>query len=347
MLILTSKGGDLTQEIHIKSKDEVGELAEAFNLFLRDLRMIVSNVISVSQRVMFSSQNLMESAKQASLTTNEVALSISTVADGVSKQHESSNTILDKILDTKNQINEGIYEAEKTAQNTKSSTRIAYEGKNHIKKIIEQFSILEKSIQFSVDSIHKLGEHSKKIGSISTVINNISGQTNLLSLNAAIEAARAGEYGKGFAVVAVEVRQLAFETKNSTAQITEMIKSIQREIESTVRGMEKNLDIIKEQVEIVCQSDLTFMSVVNHAEKVEVEVERIKKIFDNVNSNAEEVLSATKQSTSILHDEAALSQQVSAASQETLASVEELYAISTELEDLAEKLKGEIGKFKI
>jgi methyl-accepting chemotaxis protein len=85
----------------------------------------------------------------------------------------------------------------------------------------------------------KLAESAQAITEITKTIHDISGQTNLLALNAAIEAARAGEAGRGFAVVADEVRQLATHTSNATDNISQQIESIASDINVTVESLDK------------------------------------------------------------------------------------------------------------
>jgi methyl-accepting chemotaxis protein len=206
--------GDITSEdLEVRSADEIGELAHNINIMQQSLRGMIASVFASAERIAtasdeFSSTNRQitadsaEASEQASVvsaTTENLKHNLQTVATGT---EEMSATIQD------------------IAKNATESAHIAGEA--------------VKTVRNTNAAITKLGESSSQIGQVIKVINSIAGQTNLLALNATIEAARAGDAGKGFAVVANEVKELAKQTAKATEEINQRIATIQSDTQESV-----------------------------------------------------------------------------------------------------------------
>ncbi len=157
-------------------------------------------------------------------------------------------------------------------------------------------------VKKSAENIEKLGESSKQIGEIISVIDDIADQTNLLALNAAIEAARAGEQGRGFAVVADEVRKLAERTTEATKQIASMIKGIQEETTEAVKAMNKG------NQEVTSGIDLA----------------------DKAGESLEEILSSTTEVMDMVNQIAAASEEQSATSEQISKNVQSISKVTSE-----------------
>jgi len=209
--------GDITSEdLDVRSSDEIGELAHNINIMQQNLRGMIASVFTSAERIAtasdeFSTTNRQitadsaEASAQASVvsaTTEHLKHNLQTVATGT---EEMSATIQD------------------IAKNATESARVAGEA--------------VKTAQNTNAAISKLGESSSQIGQVIKVINSIAGQTNLLALNATIEAARAGDAGKGFAVVANEVKELAKQTASATEDISRRIATIQSDTRESVSAI--------------------------------------------------------------------------------------------------------------
>ncbi|WP_420837706.1 methyl-accepting chemotaxis protein [Bacillus mesophilum] len=171
-----------------------------------------------------------------------------------------------------------------------------------------------QTVNVTYDAIQKLGEKSFEIGTIVKVITGISEQINLLALNAAIEAARAGEHGKGFAVVADEVRKLAEQSRQSSSEVSDIVKNIQEETTIVVKSMEQGTSEFAD-------TNSTIIEVGNMFEKI---LETTKIIADNnVNSSA-----STEEISSSSHQIMSTIREIAAISRESVEMFEELIEIS-------------------
>ena len=344
---LASAGGDLTKEIHVKSKDEIGDLALATNKFIANVRTIVKNVMENAEHTAASSQQLNASAEEIGQSSNEIASSILEVSDGAQQQSELAKTTLSLVEDSMGYVRQGDDKVKQTLTNARDTTATAISGEEAITKAMKQASEIKHLATSSAKSVTTLEEHSKEISNIITIITNIADQTNLLALNAAIEAARAGEEGKGFAVVANEVRKLAEQSSQSASKITTFIHDIQSETANIVKLMNDNVDAVETQVSLLRNGSGALASIVKKARVTESDAFETEEILHSLLSNVKQVLASTETITAIIQETAASSQQVAAGAEQQAATVEEITASATELANMAEKLNDEVKKFTV
>ena len=345
LIDLSEHGGDLTQQLAVKSNDEVGELAQAVNRFLGNLRQIVSNVKQGTDNTVSISQQLAEGANQTGISASQVATAASEVATGVTKQSHYAANILEMMQENSKQVDTGHLQVANAVENIQTATLTAQKGKDAINKAIAQLTSVTRTVEFATDSIQKLGQRSGEIGSIVTLITDVSNQTNMLALNAAIEAARAGEHGRGFAVVADEVRKLAEQTREATDSISGLINDIQAETAVTVHTMESNMEAVNLQVDIIKQGGLALEEIVSQVQQSESDSLQLRAVFQVIKENTDNVLKAIEEVSSIIQQAAASSQEVAASAEEQSATAEEMAASANELFDVADQLKQEVDKF--
>jgi len=251
---ITSGGGDLTSKIHVKQRDEIGDLGTAFNEFTELIKSMVSGIRSDGSRLNNTSQSLLETANQSNTILNN--------------QSETSEQIVSAVYEMSQATKEVSNIAQLTAEeNTKALAEID-SGVLKIKESVVCIQTLHETINNAADSSKKLSEQSNSISSVLLVIQGVAEQTNLLALNAAIEAARAGEQGRGFAVVADEVRTLALKTQESTESIHSMIENIQSGVENVVNQIQNGVGEVNNAVDLSVDTQGKLNSVMEVVQKV-------------------------------------------------------------------------------
>ena len=226
--------GDLTKRLAIRRNDEFGEVAGAFDSFIGSLQGLISQVKSSAEQItttVASSTSLSTQSKQTVSTQMQ--------------ELEQLATAMNEMAATATEVAQYTQDAAHSAQGAHQQ---AQQGLQHMAQAAKVVESLTATLNETTQAVNELSHYSHSIGTILSVIADISEQTNLLALNAAIEAARAGEQGRGFAVVADEVRTLASRTQGSTQEIEAMINKLQQGASHTQIKMQQSQEMAQEVV---------------------------------------------------------------------------------------------------
>ncbi len=344
---LAESGGDLTRQIIVKSRDEVGEMASAVNSSIANIQHIVTTVIQSSELVAASSQELSASSKELAITSNQVAQTINEISTANMQQADHSKDISSMIDSNNDEIQRANGIVSHTYDSSTEASQAVQEGQQAMKELLDQLSIVKRTVQTSQEAINRLGKHSEEINLIIKVISDIAAQTNLLALNAAIEAARAGENGRGFAVVADEVRKLAEQSSDSAKQITNLIINIQRDTAVTTDAIAQKAEAVEIQSNIIHRNQEILDTIVNKVDRTQTSIQDLKDIFAVIQLNSNHLLLNIQGISSLVEQNAAASEQVAASVEEQSATLEEIASSSNELARIAETLHGEVNKFTV
>jgi methyl-accepting chemotaxis protein len=310
--------GDLTVKLEVNGRDEVADLAHAFNGFTAKLRDIILQ--------------LQQSVHRLGASTDDISRVAERTGAEVRRQQEDIAGIAVAVDDLSTNVQTVAADTRQAAQQAHTANGAVDEGQRIVDETRNLTERLSAEVVQAAEVVHRLGLEGERIGGVLDVIRAISEQTNLLALNAAIEAARAGEHGRGFAVVADEVRNLAARTHDSTNEIRDMIGRLQQGI--------------KEAVQVMMESSETSHVSVEHAARTDGALNAIRDAvaaISNLNGHIAEV--SEKQTLSAN----AVNLSVGNISQVARSTVDDAAELSRSTEDLlhlAEELGSIAGRFK-
>ncbi len=339
--------GDLTKDVVVRSRDELGALAIAFNQMVMSLRRIVMEAKGTAEKVTGAAAGLSGSAEQMNASTEEIAATVEQIAKGAEHQAELVEKTSKVMREMAAAINEIAGRAKSAAEAAAEAGYTAQSGgrsaQEAMAKMKEVFSILEASTA----DVKGFSTKTQQIGTIVDVITKIAQQTHLLALNASIEAARAGEYGKGFTVVAEEIRKLAGEAASSAERIAAIIKEIQGESTKVLVSMEgasKEIDAGRKVLTLTGQALEDIVRVVVDEVK---KVQEISLLTQQQTKGAEELVRTIDQIAKVAEDNAASTEEASAATMEQTTSMEQMADSAQQLQTLAESLRTMVSRFRV
>ena len=339
--------GNLSVEAVAQTKDEFGQLTEAYGKTVNNLRTLIRHIQDTANEVSSFAAQLMENAEQSAQATQQVAGSITNVAASSHQQVDSVGRSLTDIQDMSQSLHGFEEKASASADAAKNVEKIAADGKASIAGAVKQMAEIADSVTDSANVIKKLAERSTEIGQISDTISGIAEQTNLLSLNAAIEAARAGEAGRGFSVVAEEVRKLAEESATAAQKIASLIRTIQEDTAQAVARMEKGTSDVQSGQEVVTNAGKSFDTIATAITNLTQHSNNILSEARSSSANATQLVDVMKNINQSSYDVASEAESVSAATEQQSASMDEVATASKKLADLASVLTDSTAKFKI
>lgn len=316
---LAKGDGDLTKRIDTNSNDEMRNLGDNINIFIKNVHGVIVNVGEQSQSLTSASSELAATTEELSSTFNEQAAQVTDVASAMEEMSASSSEVL-------HSVDSSLSTAEEATEKTRHGIEI-------LSKAVDDMTEIKTNISGLSEVIGQLNESSKQIGDILNVIDDIAEQTNLLALNAAIEAARAGEHGRGFAVVADEVRKLAERTQKATGEVEVIIKTLQHESNSASVNMDRALVSVTRGSEVVNETSLIFAEV--------------SSAIENVNSNNSLVGAAVREESSTIASVNDNIQVIASAVEESSRAVSEVASTVADLQRLAIEQENMIRKFKV
>jgi len=339
--------GDLSQSLPVESRDEIGQLSEAFNTMTTELKALIRQITVDAEQLTASCEELTGSAEQSSQAANQVAGTITDVAKGAEEQLTTVQDTAAVVAQISVVTQQVAANANEVALQSAEAAGKAREGDKSAVKAIEQMNSIEQTVNTSAAVVAKLGERSKEIGQIVDAIANIAGQTNLLALNAAIEAARAGEQGRGFAVVAEEVRKLAEQSQDAAREIAGLITEIQGDTDSAVIAMNDGTREVKRGAEVVNAASQAFREIVGLITQVSEQIKEISVAIHQMAGGTQQIVSSVNKIEKISRNATGEAQTVSAATQEQAAAMEEIASASEALAMLAQNLQTAVSKFRI
>nr|WP_269438209.1 methyl-accepting chemotaxis protein [Phosphitispora fastidiosa] len=296
--------GDLTETIDINGADIVGQLGEGLTDMAKNTKDAVLQMVKGSHELASLCENFSNSAKQAAASTQEVSGISESLVRGSLEQVLNIDKSMGSLEELTGKINSCIVSTAVTAdkvnelmanidmvmkitkkvaqQLTDTAQETLYKGKEGHKAVLEtksQMSEIKQLVTKTLEEINNLRSYSSVIADMSHTIEEISSQTDLLTLNASIEAARAGKYGQGFAVVAAEIKNLADRSASASKEISQLTSGIQGGIDRAYLAMEKGYSAVESGV---ATTDKAFSSLEQIRRSVQQSYDAVDTICDSI-----------------------------------------------------------------
>ncbi|MEK4528536.1 methyl-accepting chemotaxis protein [Paenibacillus sp. BGI2013] len=340
--------GDLTGEpIVVRNKDEIGDLAQAFNIMSANLRTLIHQVGDSAERVAASSEELTASTEQTATATEQVAITMGEIATGMDTQVRMASDG----FQTMNELTTGFQQVtENTLHMSEEATKVSVKtisGSESVQSAIGQMNSIQGTVSNLSVVIQELSRHSQDIVKMVDSISEISAQTNLLSLNAAIEAARAGEQGRGFQVVATEVRKLSEQSALSANQIVPLVASIEKGMRNAAESMVVVSAEVQEGITLVHQAGATFDEIREAVGGVAGQTQEVSASIEQMSTGVEQINRSMKTIMEVTETGAAGTEEVSASSEEQLSAMQEIASAANDLSLMAEQLQQTVSRFKV
>lgn len=312
-------GGDMTVQVEVDSRDELGELASEFNDTVERIRELIRQVSQTAGEVHQQSQQVESISAESSQAVASQRLQIEQVA-----------TAMNEMSATSQEVARSAALAVTSAEQVNTDT---LNGRKLVESSVDGIGKLAGEIENSVKVINKLADDSSSISRVLEVIKGVAEQTNLLALNAAIEAARAGEQGRGFAVVADEVRTLARRTQQSTEEIEQMIARLQEGVGGAVKAMGASHSMTG--------------STVDASLKVQEALGNILTSVTQIVDQSQQIAAAAEEQTAVSHDIDHNIVQINQAGERTAEGARQAEQSSNRMAQLVKDLQHIISAFRV
>ncbi len=339
--------GDLTGSIEMKRNDEFRLLSNNIGNMISSIKHLIVKMRNVSEEVQSSANKVNDSSEVLYKATKDITESIEDIEQGLIQQSTDTESCLlqmsglaDKISVVYSSTNQIERIAGKTQDTVDSGMVIVTELEDRVKDT----TMITKDI---IRDIRELEKESKAINSILLTINDISDETNLLSLNASIEAARAGEAGKGFAVVSEEIRKLAEQSSEAGTQIGEIIERIQARIVKTIETAKKAEDIVAYQSDALGDTVNVFEDIKGHVNTLANDLDTISDNIQLIAVAKDDTLEAIASISATSNQTEAASSELSKNAERQMKAVEVLYDEVKLLKKNSVDLEESVSIFKV
>ena len=348
----TGRRVDALAEGDLSARKEADSIVREIKDLLRNTAQMQQNLAQVIGRVQEVSGELLNSVQQVaegSGATTEQAEQIgsameqlSSAAEEMAENVQNISDRMDEIGEAVNDISASVAQLQKNSEEMQDNSKKAGEGMENImngsKRSVE-------SVDTITAKIHETNDYIEKIDEAVALIFSISGQTNLLSLNASIEAARAGEAGRGFAVVAEEIRKLSEQSAAGAEQIKSLAQGIMEKSGETVEQADVVKDIIRKEQEHIVTTGEQYRQLEQSIRQSAEEIRRIAGETGRLSQQKEDILGNIGSLSAISEENAANNQQVNANIEEILTQIQTVGANCDKMKQISGELENSVAYF--
>jgi methyl-accepting chemotaxis protein len=337
------------QQYSIPILNDVGEISNLFIVYIdiTDLRRLTAELDAAIRQLETNIHDTGRSTTEISQATEKVAIATQKTTESIRRETLEIQKIVKEIAELSASIEETAATSQDIMQHANLAAKEGADAAELGKIATDKMQAVERISHESVTEITRLNGQMKEISKIVRLIADISSQTNLLALNASIEAARAGEHGMGFAVVAGEVKNLAGQSKEATANIEELISTVQKNSERTAASIQASYQEITGGIERVNKAIEALNRIISEADVVAKGITQITKATEDQAEGTTRVMQGIESTGKNAEENLAHIAGMTALAQETSASTEEIASASTEISAMVDQIKAMMEKFNL
>ena len=340
-------GLDMTNDITIKNRDELGVIVHNLNTMSGQLRQMVMTIKDSALKMegasddnMQTADNLNGSADAQLEAVSALTGSIHQLTDAINQIAESAQVLTQSVSDTDEAC--GL-----VAGNVDTAIELVGTGEEDMRTLESQMNHVSEISGNLEEAVANVEKGLTGITEMVNVIREIAEQTNLLSLNASIEAARAGESGRGFAVVASEIRTLADSCENSVKQIVETTEHLSELVTIVINETKTSRDAINSSVEVVKKTDETFAAINNTVGQIHEAMVHVKHAISDIEGVATDMAASTEEQSASTMEMQETCEKVMGLARDVKADGEKTAGAGQKMSELSADLLGEVSKFKL
>jgi methyl-accepting chemotaxis protein len=315
--------GDLTAQLTL---DGEGWEDDPLVVLGHNLNEMVDNLRDMTVRTREAAQNLGSGAAEILAATTQQA-------SGASEQSAAIAQTTTTVDELKTIAEQSVARAQEVASASQHTVETSRAGQRAVDETVGSMREIRGRVEGIAENILALSEQTQQIGEIIATVSDIAAQSNILALNASVEAARAGEYGKGFAVVAVEVRNLAEQSRQATAQVKAILSDIQKATNATVMATEEGTKDVEEGVRLAAQAGEA--------------IEQLAEVIEGSAQAATQMVAGGRQQSTGVEQIAVAMQNINQVTVQALASTRQAEKAAQELNDLARGLTEAVEQYRL
>jgi methyl-accepting chemotaxis protein len=311
--------GDLNQRLDVRSSDELGDMADAFQTMAVRLRELIGELQAGVQDLSASSAEILAATAEQSAGAAEQSAAITETTATVNQVQVSAE--------------QAVQTATNVMQTAQHATQVSAEGVAAVQHAMEGIADIRQKVQSIADDILTLSEQGQQIGEIISAVSDLADQSNLLALNAAIEASRAGEHGKGFTVVAQEIRALAEQSKSATVQVRTILSDIQRATNAAVLATEQGIKGVDAGAQLVEQTGRT--------------IAELADVIQQTAQSSAQITASVRQHSAGMDQIAAAMANINQATSQNLAATQNTREAAENLTGLAQRIDAMVALYRL